>query len=124
LFARARDVNIPWLFDREGERAMPDREEPSVIYARLVKRAWSDPDFKAKLLADPASVLDAAGFTMPAGVTVKVVEDTDHQVHLVLPPPPDVQGLPDDALDLVAAGLTPYRYPGTPPQPPQGRSAA
>ena len=46
---------------------------------------------------------------MPAGMTVTVVEDTDKQFHLVLPPVPTDE-LSDEALDAVAGGGMWNRY--------------
>jgi hypothetical protein len=71
---------------------------------KLVAQAWSDPAFKAKLLAQPVAALAAAGVAMPTGVTVKVFENTDKLVHLVLPPPPAEDELSDEALDKVGGG--------------------
>jgi hypothetical protein len=41
--------------------------------------------------------------TIPAGLTVRVVEDTDTRMHFVLPPKPTGQ-LSDEALDAAAGG--------------------
>ena len=82
----------------DGERL------PSAAYARLVQRAWSDPQFKARLIADPAAVLAQAGVPVPPGVAVKVVEDTADLMHLVLPPREDAEEMGDEALDLVVGG--------------------
>jgi hypothetical protein len=57
-------------------------------WGELVARAWTDPAFKARLLADPAAVLKENGLVMPAGFQVQVVENTERVVHLTLPPPP------------------------------------
>ena len=58
---------------------------------------------KAKLIADPQAVLREAGMAVPAGTTVKVVENTGTHLHFVLPPKP-VGQLSDEALDAVAGG--------------------
>lgn len=54
----------------------------------LVARAWSDEEFKTRLMNDPAAVLEEHGIEAPLGVTLKVVEDTEDVCHLVLPPSP------------------------------------
>jgi hypothetical protein len=77
------------------------------IYAawkQLAAKAWSDPALKAKLLANPAEVLKAIGVTVPAGITVKVVENTEQLVHLVLPAKEAPAELSDEELHQVAAG--------------------
>jgi len=77
-------------FDEQAERAK---------YGKVVAKAWSDGAFKAKLLSDPRAALAEAGVDVPAGVTVKVVEDTETTWHLVLPPPPPEGELTDEALE-------------------------
>jgi len=59
--------------------------------------------FKAELIANPAAALKAEGIYVPAGMTVTVLENTDKQFHLVLPPVPTDE-LSDEALDAVAGG--------------------
>jgi hypothetical protein len=82
--------------------------------AKVVGRAWSDPAFKAQLLADPNATLAAMGAPVPPGVAVKVVENTDQLVHLVLPPRPADTELPFETLQKVAAGLPTPFGPSTP----------
>ena len=78
----------------------------AAAYGKVVARAWRDPAFKAKLIADPQAVLAEAGMAVPAGVTVKVVENTATHLHFVLPPKP-AGLLSDEALDQAAGGAQP-----------------
>ena len=78
----------------------------AAAYGKVVAKAWRDPAFKAKLIADPQAVLREAGMAVPAGATVKVVENTGTHLHFVLPPKPTGQ-LSDEALDEVAGGAGP-----------------
>ena len=71
---------------------------------QLVARAWSDAALKAKLLADPAGTLRANGVTVPKGITVKVVENTDKVLHLVLPVKPAPEELSEKELTQAAGG--------------------
>ncbi|HVS39707.1 MAG TPA: NHLP leader peptide family RiPP precursor [Gemmataceae bacterium] len=73
-------------------------------WSQLVARAWADPAFKAKLLADAAGVLKENGLTPPAGTQLKVVENTDKVIHLVLPTKPAPQQLSEEELHRVAGG--------------------
>ena len=75
-----------------------------VAYGKLIAKAWSDQAFKRRLLSDPAAVLKDEGFDVPAGVTVRVFENTDKVVNLILPPPPKEGELSDEDLERVAGG--------------------
>ena len=56
-----------------------------------------------RLMAEPAAVLREAGIELPAGQQVRVVENTDQVVHLVLPQQP--RELSDEQLEQVAGGM-------------------
>ena len=77
------------------------KNEPE--FGKIVAKAWRDPAFKAELIANPAAALKAEGIDVPDGVTVTVVENTDKQFHLVLPPAPNDK-LSDEELDALAGG--------------------
>ena len=84
---------------------MADKEQDKAsAYGKIIAKAWRDPTFKAKLLADPQGTLRQAGVGIPAGVTVKVVENTDKHFHFVLPAKPS-EALTDEALDKVAGAV-------------------
>ena len=55
------------------------------IYADIVVKYYSDPDFKARVDADPTRVLKAEGLEIPEGATVKLLFNTEQLLHLVLP---------------------------------------
>lgn len=53
----------------------------------ITKKALSDAKFRAELVQNPKAAIEGlTGIKIPAGVTVKVLEDTASVVHLVLPP--------------------------------------
>ena len=53
--------------------------------AKVVARAWVDPDYKARLLADPAAALAELGYDLPDTTPqLAVVENTDTVHHLVV----------------------------------------
>src|SRR4051812_37765308 len=66
-------------------------------WGRIVAKAWADDQFKARLLEDSGTILLEHGLELPAGVQVKVVEDsklvadTDEICHLVLPARPTAE---------------------------------
>ena len=56
------------------------------IEGRVVRRAWSDPEFKAALLADPkAALAEELGVPLPEGLEVVVVEERPDRLCIVLP---------------------------------------
>ena len=55
------------------------------IYAAIVTRYYGDPDFKARVDADPTRVLKAEGLEIPEGAEVKLLFNTETLLHLVLP---------------------------------------
>lgn len=54
---------------------------------RIVARAWSDPGFADRLVADAPALLERLGIALPAGKTVAAVRNTASLTHLVLPSP-------------------------------------
>ncbi|MEO8907508.1 MAG: NHLP leader peptide family RiPP precursor [Microbacteriaceae bacterium] len=82
---------------------MSDQDTNNKAFAQLVAHSWEDPDFRAKLLADPAGVLESeTGFRAPDGKRVEIVEDTDEVIYVALLARP--AELSDEALDEVAGG--------------------
>ena len=72
---------------------------------KAIARAWTDADYKAKLLSDPHAALADAGVEVPAGTTVKVVENTADTQHMVLPVAPAETGeIAMEDLEKVAGG--------------------
>lgn len=52
--------------------------------AMVVARAWTDPDFKARLLADAGAAIDEMGFAGQASGHLQAVENTDAVHNLVV----------------------------------------
>jgi hypothetical protein len=73
-------------------------------YAKVLAKAWSDPAYKARLLANPAAALTELGVPVPKHRTLRVIEDTDSEMHVVLPRPPKGAELSDEALDRAVGG--------------------
>ena len=72
---------------------------------KVIARAWTDADYKAKLVDDPAAALAEAGVEVPAGTKMKVVENTADTQHLVLPVAPVETGdVSMDELEKIAGG--------------------
>ena len=76
--------------------------------AKVVAKAWSDESFKKRLLTEPKTVLEEVGIEVPAGTEVKIVEQTQDVMYIVLPfRPEDSLGgswmCEDDAYDIPCA---------------------
>jgi hypothetical protein len=71
-------------------------EEQARRIAQIISRAWRDEVFRHRLLSDPASMLQAEGVSIPPGVEVRILEDTDKVFHVVLPIKPSTQELSEE----------------------------
>ena len=80
------------------------QEEVARKMGRIIAKAWADETFKQRLLADASAVLKEEGVAMPAGLTVKAVENSDKLYNLVIPVRPTVKELDEVELDSVAGG--------------------
>ena len=87
--------------DEVRERAEAYRSRSPSDGARVVAKAWSDPAFKKRLLADARAAVYELGYTLTHDAELAVVENTESVHHLVvctlcscyptslLGPPPD-----------------------------------
>ena len=90
-------------------RQMAETEKQSFeseFATKAIAKAWSDPAYKARLVADPRAALAEVGISAPEKLNFKVVENTDDLVHLILPPPPSGE-LSEESLALVSGGWIP-----------------
>lgn len=74
-------------------------------WGQVVAQAWSDDAYRQRLISDPAAALEAQGMAVPAGKQIRIIEDTDDTVHVVLPARPTE--LSDEELDQAAGGVGP-----------------
>jgi hypothetical protein len=84
-------------------RMTTDREEQSKKLGEVIKKAWDDEAFMARLLEDATSVLKEQGIQMPEGMEVKAVQNAENLTYLVVPPKPS-RSISDTQLDEVAGG--------------------
>ena len=63
--------------------ARTDRASPE-IGARMVARAWTDPDYRALMLRDGTAAAEAAGVSMAGMPPLGALEDTETVHHLVV----------------------------------------
>jgi len=64
-------------------QAITDRASPQ-IGARMVARAWTDPDYYALLMRDGKAAAEAMGASMAGAPELGVLENTPNQHHLVV----------------------------------------
>ena len=62
-----------------------DYERSRQVFANIVAKYYGDPDFKAKVDANPTETLRAEGVQIPPGVSMKLLFDSDKVLHVVLP---------------------------------------
>jgi Nitrile hydratase, alpha chain len=89
---------------------MADQTTRRDFELQLIEKAWKDDAFRQALRTDPQGTVESAlGGKLPAGVQVKLVEETADTFYLVLPAIPDRASsgqLNDQQLDAVAGGGT------------------
>lgn len=83
-------------------------------WSEIVVRAWSDPEFKQRVVSDPVAVLREHGVSLPAGTVIQVVEGerdpalsaeaADKPVVYIPLPNQPMGELSDKALEQVAGG--------------------
>ena len=68
------------------ERALKGKEKE---WAKVIAQAWIDEEFKAKLLADPKTVLREEGIEFPESIKVNIIEAKEDELNLTLPLKPE-----------------------------------
>lgn len=59
----------------------------------IIERAWQDPEFKQRLLAEPKRTIEEAlGITLPEEIEIFIHEQTPTTLHLILPLKPEGAG--------------------------------
>lgn len=71
---------------------------------RITAKAWLDDAFKAKLLTDANMALAGEGIEVPAGITIKVIENTQSTLHFILAAKPRDGELSEEELADSTAG--------------------
>jgi Nitrile hydratase, alpha chain len=87
---------------------MPEQTSRREFELQLIEKAWKDEAFRQALRSDPRGAVERVlGGKLPAGVQVKLVEETADTFYLVLPAIPDRASsgqLNDQQLGAVAGG--------------------
>lgn len=75
-------------------------------YDEIIAKAWADPAFKRRLLDNPVAVAKEHGIPVPSNMKIRIVENTDDVVHVVLPVKPPEGLLTDEQLDSISGGFS------------------
>ena len=79
-------------------------EQKNALF-QLFAACWNDEAFKSRFMVDPKAVLKEHGLDVPDGIDVKVMQDDDRTLHIVLPRRPS-DDLSDEALEVATGGAT------------------
>jgi hypothetical protein len=66
-----------------------NQEEQTKKMQKIIAKAWMDDEFKQRLLSEPTEVLQEEGLETPPGVEIRMLENTDNLLYMVLPAKPD-----------------------------------
>lgn len=66
-----------------------DKERHARQYGELIAKAWSDSDFKARLIENPKAAMAELGIGTIPDVDIEVLEATPKKAYFVIPPEPD-----------------------------------
>lgn len=68
---------------------MTNQTTEAQLQTQVIQKAWSDPDFRARLLQDPKAALrETFGVDLPQDIRLNVVEENTKEFYLVIPPHP------------------------------------
>ena len=81
---------------------MAEQNEQAKQWAKIVAKAWADEDYKQRLKTDPAATFAEEGIPVPEGLSINVVEATEKQVWMVLPPKPE-EGKIEEGAERISA---------------------
>ena len=70
---------------------------------QVIAKCWEDSEFKAQLKNNPQETLTQEGVSVPEGKEIKVMENTDDTIYLVIPEKPDQ--ISDEDLSNTAGGI-------------------
>lgn len=73
------------------------------MLAQIVEKAALDSDFRQQLLTEPKSTISQElGITIPENMKIMIHESDMENVHLALPPDPNIT---EEQLEAISAGL-------------------
>ncbi len=82
---------------------MTDQKKMKEIWARLVAKAWLDPKFEKKLLANPVEIFQEENIEVPGNTKIHIIKNTENDWNFVIPVKPKGE-LKEEELKKFAAG--------------------
>ena len=78
------------MAEQDTKAMFPNLSVESVVEGRkllsdVIAKYYGDPDYKARLDADPTGVLKSEGLPVPEGTSVKLVVSTAEELNIVFP---------------------------------------
>ena len=83
------------------ESQIPQGDDPIL---EAVRRALTNPVFKAKLLKDPKAAASELGIHIPYSIAIHILQNTPNEVNLIVPVNPANSEFSDADLELIAGG--------------------
>ncbi len=79
-------------------------------WTKIIAQAWSDDEYKSRILDAPREVLEEAGFNVPEEIELSVSDGGPPRVHLVIPPAPENfdAEIGDESLEGISGGFCKY----------------
>ncbi len=84
------------------------KESFQKAWAKVVARAWTDEEFKQKLVKNPEKVLKDMGISIPEGVKLELHVQTNKTMHLILPDHP--RDLSEKEMKNIAGAWTTFPW--------------
>ncbi len=81
-------IVVPIMTDREVEylqAGVNSNRSLRSVRSQILLKAWQDPDYKAKLFANPKAVLDEAGLPIPEHVSIEILANDLEHLYLIVP---------------------------------------
>ena len=85
------------LSQKRTKSSSPKKSIQPQWVGKIIAKSWVDDKFKKRLMSDPLAALKAEGIDFPSGIQVKVLENTNKMLHLVIPTKP-IGDLSDESL--------------------------
>ena len=83
-----------------------EKDGADARYRAIWEASDRDPEFRARLVADPRAAMAEQGMEAPEAVEFRVAENDAETMHIVFPPDPNA-ALSDDAIQWVSGGTPP-----------------